>query len=60
MIEKIKMKIRTKFIMTFVLILILAGVLFATYKSFGILQKKQNLEMPNQILMIEESGTEME
>ena len=53
--SKFGSKINFKTIITLLLIVVLGVMLVITARSFKTVKKKQNFEMPNQVLMIEES-----
>lgn len=53
--SKLGSKINFKTIITLVLVVVLGVMLVITARSFKTVKKKQNFEMPNQVLMIEES-----
>ena len=53
--SKLGSKINFKTIITLVLVVVLGVMLVITARSFKTVKKKQNFEMPNQVLMIEDS-----
>lgn len=55
--EKIRMKLNGKIIMTAILAIILIAVVIITVKSFETVNKRRNLQMPDQRVMVVEETT---